>query len=129
MTYVGPLREIPSRRYRPRLSPDESRWAQGLAAWDLLYTDTSGRLIEEVNAWLGGDDRLRSGYRLEKFQFKEVPVSSRIHQLFDVALAKTILASCKTFMRRLADGQKLRCGISRRALSLRLVMSVSVSRR
>ena len=83
MTYVGPLREIPSRRYRPRLSPDESRWAQGLAAWDLLYTDTSGRLIEEVNAWLGGDDRLRSGYRLEKFQFKEVPVSSRIHQLFE----------------------------------------------
>lgn len=39
MTYVGPLREIPSRKYRPRLSPDESRWAQGLAAWDLLYTD------------------------------------------------------------------------------------------
>jgi hypothetical protein len=86
MTYVGPLREIPSRRYRPLLSPDESRWAQGLAAWDLLYTDTSGGLIEEVNAWLGGDDRLRSGYRLEKFQFKEVPVPSRIHQLFERGL-------------------------------------------
>jgi len=39
MTYIGPLREIPSRKYRPRLSPDESRWAQGLGAWDLLYTD------------------------------------------------------------------------------------------
>ena len=52
MTYIGPLREIPSRNYRPKLSPDESRWAQGLAAWDLLYTDTSGRLLDEVNAWL-----------------------------------------------------------------------------
>ncbi|WP_275785398.1 hypothetical protein [Pararhizobium gei] len=30
MTYIGPLREIPSRQYRPRLSPDESRWRKAL---------------------------------------------------------------------------------------------------
>lgn len=88
MTYVGPLREIPSRKYRPRLSPDESRWAQGLAAWDLLYTDPSGKLLEEVNAWLGGEQRLKTGYRLEKFQFKEVPVPSRLHQLFERGLTE-----------------------------------------
>ena len=88
MTYVGPLREIPSRKYRPRLSPDESRWAQGLAAWDLLYTDPSGKLLEEVNAWLGAEERLRTGYRLEKFQFKEVPVPSRFHQLFERGLSE-----------------------------------------
>lgn len=88
MTYVGPLREIPSRKYHPRLSPDESRWAKGLAAWDLLYTDSSGRLLEEVNAWLGGEERLKTGYRLEKFQFKEVPVPSRFHQLFERGLSE-----------------------------------------
>jgi hypothetical protein len=88
MTYVGPLREIPSRKYRPRLSPDESRWAQGLAAWDLLYTDPSGKLLEEVNAWLGGEERLKTGYRLEKSQFKEVPVPSRFHQLFERGLSE-----------------------------------------
>ncbi|RVM95943.1 AAA family ATPase [Sinorhizobium meliloti] len=88
MTYIGPLREIPSRRYRPRLSPDESRWAQGLAAWDLLYTDISGKLLDEVNAWLGGEERLHTGYRLEKFQFKEVPVPSRFHQLFERRLSE-----------------------------------------
>lgn len=88
MTYIGPLREIPSRKYRPRLSPDESRWAQGLAAWDLLYTDPSGKLLEEVNAWLGGEERLKTGYRLEKFQFKEVPVPSRFHQLFERGLSE-----------------------------------------
>lgn len=88
MTYVGPLREIPSRKYRPRLSPDESRWAQGLAAWDLLYTDPSGRLLEKVNAWLGGEERLRTGYRLEKFQYKELPVPSRFHQLFERGLSE-----------------------------------------
>jgi hypothetical protein len=52
MTYIGPLREIPSCNYRPRLSPDESRWARGLAAWDLLYTDPSGKVVEQVNTWL-----------------------------------------------------------------------------
>lgn len=88
MTYVGPLREIPSRMYRPRLSPDETRWAQGLAAWDLLHTDTSGGLLEEVNAWLSGDERLRTGYRLEKIEFKEIPVPSRFHQLFDRGLTE-----------------------------------------
>ena len=88
MTYVGPLREIPSRKHRPRLSPDESRWAQGLAAWDLLYTDTSGKLLEEVNSWLSSEDRLKTGYRLEKFQFKEVLVPSRFHQLFERGLSE-----------------------------------------
>ena len=88
MTYVGPLREIPSRKYRPRLSPDESRWAQGLAAWDLLYTDPSGKLLGDVNAWLGGEERLKTGYRLEKFQFKEVPVPGRFHQLFERGLSE-----------------------------------------
>lgn len=92
MTYVGPLREIPSRKYRPRLSPDESRWAQGLAAWDLLYTDASGKLLDEVNAWLGGEERLKTGYRLEKFQFKEVPVPGRFHQLFERGLSEDDLA-------------------------------------
>ncbi|MGU3404102.1 AAA family ATPase [Methylobacterium brachiatum] len=88
MTYIGPLREIPSRKYRPRLSPDESRWAQGLAAWDLLYTDPSGKLLDAVNPWLGGEDRLKTGYRLERFQFKEVPVPGRFHQLFERGLSE-----------------------------------------
>lgn len=86
MTYIGPLREIPTRNFRPRLSPDESRWAQGLAAWDLLYTDTPGKLLEEVNTWLSGEERLQTGYRLEKSQFREVPVPSRFHQLFERGL-------------------------------------------
>jgi hypothetical protein len=88
MTYVGPLREIPTRKYRPRLSPDESRWAHGLAAWDLLHTDPSGRLLEEVNTWLSGEERLKTGYRLEKFQFKEIPVPGRFHQLFERGLSE-----------------------------------------
>lgn len=88
MTYIGPLREIPRRSFRPRLSPDDSRWAQGLAAWDLLYTDAGGKLLERVNVWLAGDGKLGTGYRLEKFAFKEIPVPSRFHQILDRGLTE-----------------------------------------
>ncbi|MGR9285394.1 DUF3696 domain-containing protein [Rhizobium johnstonii] len=107
MTYVGPLREIPSRKYRPRLSPDESRWAQGLAAWDLLYTDPSGKLLDEVNAWLGGEERLKTGYRLEKFQFKEVPVPSRFHQLFERGLSEDDLGELQDLYATLSSRSEI----------------------
>lgn len=107
MTYVGPLREIPSRKYRPRLSPDESRWAQGLAAWDLLYTDPSGKLLKEVNAWLGGEERLRSGYQLEKFEFKEVPVPSRFHQLFERSLSEDDLGELQDLYATLSSRSEI----------------------
>ncbi len=82
MTYVGPLRDIPTRSYRPQVTPDDGRWAHGLAAWDLLYNDRRGDLMEEVNSWLSGEDRLRTTYRLERVEFKEVPVPSVMHQMF-----------------------------------------------
>lgn len=92
MTYIGPLREIPSRNYRPRLSPDENRWAQGLAAWDLLHTSTNGNLLGEVNDWLSSEERLRTGYHLEKIEYKEVPVPSAFHQLLQSGLEEDDLA-------------------------------------
>jgi predicted ATPase len=82
-TYIGPLREIPGRSYRPQVSPDEARWANGLAAWDLLYTDRKTDLMEEVNDWLSGENKLHTGYRLERLDFKEVPVPSLFHQIFE----------------------------------------------
>lgn len=86
MTYIGPLREIPTRSYRPQVTPDEARWAQGLAAWDLLHADRKGDLMEEVNRWLGGEGLLRTGYRLERVEFKEVPVPGVFHQMFERGL-------------------------------------------
>ena len=88
MTYIGPLREIPARGFRPRLSPDESRWAQGLAAWDLLYTDTKGELFDTVNDWLSSEKKLATNYRLEKALFREVPIPSRISALFERGLTE-----------------------------------------
>jgi energy-coupling factor transporter ATP-binding protein EcfA2 len=86
MTYIGPLRDIPTRSYRPQVTPDETRWAHGLAAWDLLYNDRRGDLMDEVNVWLSGEERLRTAYRLERVEFKEIPVPSAMHQMFERGL-------------------------------------------
>ena len=42
MTYIGPLREIPSRSYRPQVTPDEARWASGVAAWIFSIPTAAG---------------------------------------------------------------------------------------
>ena len=86
MTYIGPIRDIPTRNYRPQITPDEGRWARGLAAWDLLYNDRSGKLIDEVNCWLTDQTRLRTNYRLERMEFKELPIPSAFHQMFNRGL-------------------------------------------
>jgi predicted ATPase len=105
MTYIGPLREIPTRNYRPQVSPDEARWAQGIAAWDLLYSDRSGDLMDEVNSWLSDESRLGTSYRLERVEFKEVPVPSIFHQMFERGLDEDDLG----------DLQELYYGLASRA--------------
>lgn len=78
MTYIGPLREVPGRSYIAQSSPDEARWAHGLAAWDLLHGPRGNDLIEKVNAWLFDRERLNSGYRLEHIRYRKVENPSPI---------------------------------------------------
>ncbi|WP_372089397.1 DUF3696 domain-containing protein [Tistrella mobilis] len=101
MTYIGPLREIPSRSYRPQVSPGEARWAHGLAAWDLLYNDRSGSLMEEVNQWLSDAGRLRTDYRLERVEYREVPVPSSFHQMFERGLTEDDLGDLQEIYKSL----------------------------
>lgn len=81
-TYLGPLREIPPRLFRPRLSPDSARWARGLAAWDALHTD-KGQLRDAVNVWLSSEDRLGTRYSIQLQEYAEIPVPSHMSSLFD----------------------------------------------
>ena len=83
MTYIGPLRDIPTRNFRPQVTPDEARWAQGLAAWDLLYNDRCENLMDKVNVWLSGEERLKTMYRLERIEFKEIQIPGAMHQMFE----------------------------------------------
>ena len=86
MNYIGPLREIPKRSFQPQVTPDESRWTQGLAAWDILYNDHTGSFMDNVNRWLSDQTRLSANYQLERVSVKEVPIPSAMNSMFERGL-------------------------------------------
>jgi hypothetical protein len=69
--YVGPLREVPTRGHKPVSSPDDSRWANGLAAYDTLFF-SDDTFIGKVNEWLIQEERLASGYSVEVKKYREL---------------------------------------------------------
>ncbi|MHC1698960.1 MAG: AAA family ATPase [Geobacteraceae bacterium] len=73
--YIGPIRKTPPRNYSPLSSPDATRWASGLAAWDLLY-QRDLQFINQVNRWLAGENCLDTGYRVKLKRFKEIDLDS-----------------------------------------------------
>lgn len=79
--YIGPLRDLPERNLVPKLSPDRSRWAKGLAAWELLHA-LSDRKIEEINFWLG-TDCLKTGYQVAVKRYRELPTESPLFSYLD----------------------------------------------
>jgi len=78
LRYLGPIREVPERNYVPALSPDEGRWANGLAAWDWLSSAPREK-VDDLNAWLSRDDRLGTGYRVEVKRFKELDTDEMLY--------------------------------------------------
>jgi hypothetical protein len=87
-TYLGPIREAPPRRFQPPIHPQPGRWANGLAAWDLLYANNPDEvdlsiaphdhcgLVETTNDWLHDPERLNTGYGLKLIEWKEIPLDS-----------------------------------------------------
>lgn len=75
LRYVGPLRQVPPRNFEATRSPDESRWASGLAAWDTLAR-ADDALVGRLNEWLTRSDRLRTNYLIEVKRYKELNVDS-----------------------------------------------------
>jgi AAA ATPase-like protein/uncharacterized protein DUF3696 len=73
--YVGPLRKVPSRNHKPATSPEESRWANGLAAYDILFYAEEA-FINRVNEWLTQEERLDSGYSVEVKKYRELEIDN-----------------------------------------------------
>jgi hypothetical protein len=73
--YLGPLRETPSREHRPPRFSDPSRWATGLAAWDVLHRE-SDEFVEKASDWLSMKERLDAGYRIQAKSVKELDLGS-----------------------------------------------------
>lgn len=74
LRYLGPIRNVPHRDFVAALTPDESRWADGTAAWEaLLNFDES--LLEEVSHWMSDQEKLATGYTIKRTDYKEVRVA------------------------------------------------------
>ena len=76
--YVGPLRQAPLRNYLPPKRPEEARWARGLGAWDALVWDQT--LRSDVSTWLGNENHLDTGYRIDWYSFRELDIET-FHRL------------------------------------------------
>jgi len=84
LRYVGPLRAMPPRQAEPPDRHGRSHWPTGLQAWERLACDirrnssaaeVTGDLITEASRWLESEDRLDTGYRLERDVYQRVPVA------------------------------------------------------
>jgi len=82
--YIGPLRQIPPRNFMAAKTADSNRWANGLAAWDMLATASDAEL-NAVNAWLNGSQSLETGYTV--LSKKLLPLNS------EYGLLNTLLAA------------------------------------
>lgn len=71
LRYLGPIRNVPERDFAAELTPDEARWADGTAAWETLLTGDES-LVSEVSEWMSNNDRLATGYKVTRRNFKEV---------------------------------------------------------
>lgn len=70
--YIGPIRTIPERGFTPVISPDQGRWSDGSAAWDVLYKK------EAAPNWLNNKqiDDLDLDCRIKEYRHIEIPCES-----------------------------------------------------
>lgn len=74
LRYLGPIRNVPDRDFAAALTPDESRWADGTAAWETLLKGDEA-LVEEVSRWMSDEEKLATGYTIRRTDYKEVRVA------------------------------------------------------
>lgn len=78
LRYLGPIREVPARTFQHQTSPGESRWASGLAAWDLLYSryDHEARsgddFFKSISRLMSEAEGLDLGYSMELIEVYEI---------------------------------------------------------
>jgi hypothetical protein len=70
--HIGPLRVLPPRHVEYPDRAGSSRWSSGLQAWHAL-AHCPDEFMEEVSRWLELEERLDTGYRIERSTFKHLP--------------------------------------------------------
>jgi hypothetical protein len=84
LRYLGPIREVPSRTFQHQTSLNASRWASGLAAWDLLYSRydraarTGDEFFKSISRVMCDGDGLDLGYSMDLAEVYEIRDDSAI---------------------------------------------------
>lgn len=91
LRYIGPLRRIPPRDFSVSLTPRESAWSDGMAAWERLLLGPAS-LIEYCSCWMSQPERLATGYGLHRATLQQVELvdgvaSARGHETRRIFLA------------------------------------------
>ena len=63
--YLGPLRKVPPRNFDPQKTSNQSLWATGLEAWNIL--DREPTTVETINSYM--KDILKLGYTINKKEY------------------------------------------------------------
>jgi hypothetical protein len=87
--YIGPLRTVPPRGFLYERAGRITKWADGLAAWDLLLADRRNR-VDEANAWLR---RLGAGCQLvvQKLFDRSAEAENASHDNVDKTVRRLLL--------------------------------------
>lgn len=72
LRYIGPLRVVPPKEAAQIGHLDESRWSNGMGAWDLLLKEENETLVNNVANWLSEKERLDTGYELIAKDVREI---------------------------------------------------------
>lgn len=75
LRYIGPLRVVPPKETSQIGHLDESRWSNGMGAWDILLKQENEKLVQNVSIWLSEKERLNTGYELIAKDIREIDES------------------------------------------------------
>jgi len=101
LIYLGPFRQIPERNFSPENFQTLARWAEGLAAWDVLYKDEY--TVAETNSWLS---KLGINYKIEVGKTVDIDESDINKLLYNQSTPTKVFENLKEQIDLYFDGKE-----------------------